>query len=376
MGESGFMQKKIGDIVGQFAVNGAFVAATEYGNGHINSTYRVKCQRETGVRHARYILQRINTHIFKNVPALMSNINRCTSHIRQRMAAQGVSDPERRVPTVVPTCTGGGGYLEDAEGVCWRMYICIEDASSCDVVETPRQAFEAARAFGRFQMALADLPGDRLHETIPDFHHTRKRFDALMESVRRDVCGRAASVASEIRFATERESMVDRLLDLQAAGRLPERVTHNDTKLNNVLLDHATGEGICVVDLDTLMPGLALYDFGDMVRTATATGAEDERDLSLVSSNMVMFEALLGGYLEATGDMLTDEEASQLVFSGQLITLEVGMRFLTDFLSGDTYFKVHREGHNLDRCRTQFRMVESLEAQASAMQRLVDRCWK
>jgi aminoglycoside phosphotransferase (APT) family kinase protein len=255
----------------------------------------------------------------------------------------------------------------DADGNFWRAYHFIENARTYDSVQSPAQAFQAAKAFGEFQRMLADLPAPRLHDTIPDFHHTPKRFAALERAIAADVAGRAILAKPEIDFALARKSICGVLLD---AG-LPERVTHNDTKINNVMLDDDTGEGICVIDLDTVMPGLVLYDFGDMVRTATSPGPEDERDLSKVNLQFPLFEALARGYLTSAAGFLTKEEKKHLAFSGKLITFEIGLRFLTDYLSGDTYFKVHREGHNLDRCRTQFKMVASIEQQEEQMVKLI-----
>jgi Ser/Thr protein kinase RdoA (MazF antagonist) len=235
-------------------------------------------------------------------------------------------------------------------------------------VQTPAQAFQAGRAFGRFQQMLASLPAPRLHDTIPDFHHSPKRFKALEQAIDADVAGRAILAKQEIDFAMTRRSITGVLLD----ANLPERVTHNDTKFNNVLLDDDSGEAICVIDLDTVMPGLAPYDFGDMVRTATSPAMEDERDLSKVTMQFPMFEALVRGYLSSAGGFLTKAEKDLLAFSGKSITFELGVRFLTDYLAGDTYFKVHREGHNLDRCRTQFKLIESIEQQEEKMERLVE----
>ena len=228
--------------------------------------------------------------------------------------------------------------------------------------------FRPAKAFGRFQQLLAELPAPRLHDTIPDFHHTPKRFSALEQAIAADAAGRAALAKPEIEFALAHQPIAGVLLD----ANLPERVTHNDTKFNNVMLDDATGEGICVIDLDTVMPGLAPYDFGDMVRTTTSPAMEDERDLSKVTMQFPMFEALVRGYLSSAGAFLTNAEKQLLAFSGKLITFEIGIRFLADYLMGDTYFKVHREGHNLDRCRTQFKLVESIERQEEKMDRLVE----
>jgi Ser/Thr protein kinase RdoA (MazF antagonist) len=256
----------------------------------------------------------------------------------------------------------------DAGGETWRAYRFIENARTYDAVTSAEQAFQAARAFGRFQQQLASLPPPRLHETIPDFHHTPKRFAALEQAIAADAKGRAALARAEIEFARSRQSIAGVLL---GAG-LPERITHNDTKFNNVLLDDTTGEAVCIIDLDTVMPGLALYDFGDMVRTTTSPAAEDEQDLSKVTLKFPLFEALVRGYLESAGGFLTPAEKQHLAFSGKLITFETGIRFLADYLAGDTYFKVHREGHNLDRCRTQFKLVESIERQEEQMNRTVE----
>jgi len=319
---------------------------------------------QAGTR-TRYILQRINHNIFKQPALLMENIQRVTAHLAVKVAGQ--PDLSRRVLTLI-SGRDGISYHRDEQGNYWRAYLFIEKARSYDAVENPRQAFEAAKAYGQFQKLLADLPAPRLHDTIPDFHHTPKRLAALMKAIESDEFNRAAEAKREIDFVLKRAAITGALI---GAG-LPERVTHNDTKFNNVMLDDETGEGICVVDLDTLMPGLALYDFGDMVRTTTSSTKEDERDLAQVRMQFPMFEALARGYLMSAGGFLTSAEKKLLTLSGKVITLEIGMRFLTDFLQGDTYFKVHRNGHNLDRCRTQFKLVESIEQQEEKMNELVD----
>jgi len=351
-------------VAQQFQFAGSFVAAVPMTHGHINDTIVVTYQQNG--RPRRYVLQRINHHVFKNPLAVMDNIERVTGHIRQKLAAAGATDIDRRVLTLVPT-RADRNYHITATGDHWRAYLFIEGAHIHDVVETPRQVNQAAREFGLFQKYLADLPAPRLAETIPDFHHTPKRFAALARAIAGDAVNRAALAQPEIDFALRHQPLTGHLL---AAG-LPERVTHNDTKFNNVMLDDVTGEGLCVLDLDTVMPGLALYDFGDMVRTATSPAAEDERDLSKVNMQMPMYEALVKGYLATAGDFLTPAEKANLAVSGKLITFEIGIRFLTDFLEGDHYFKVHRDGHNLDRCRTQFKLVESIEQQEDQMNRLV-----
>lgn len=314
----------------------------------------------------RYIFQRINSDVFRDVPALMDNITRTICHVRGKLEAEGVKDISRRTLTLVPTMDNRQ-YLVDETGCYWRAYIFIERARTYDVIQNSRQAFEAAKAFGRFQRYLTDLPAPRLNETIPAFHQTRSRFDAFANALDADCCNRADKARDEIAFALQREAMVDVLVDLQAEGELPERVTHNDTKLNNVMIDDDTSEGVCVIDLDTVMPGLALYDFGDMVRTATNTGAEDEIQLSRICCDLDIFDAIVSGYLLSVGDTLQTGEIELLAFSGRLITFETGLRFLTDYLSGDTYFKTHREGHNLDRCRTQFKLVSDMEAKEVEM---------
>jgi hypothetical protein len=345
-----------------FEACGDVVSATPHGSGHINDTYRVVSELD-GVSGA-FILQRINHNIFKNPVALMENIERVTAHMAEKI--NGRPDRDRRFLKLIPA-RGGRGWHHDADGNYWRAYNFIDRARSYDAVENAGQAFEAGKAFGRFQKILADLPMPRLHESIPDFHHTPKRFAVLEQAISSDVANRAGSAQPEIEFALAHHPLVSKLLE----ANLPERVTHNDTKLNNVLIDDETGEGICVIDLDTVMPGLAAYDFGDMVRTTTSPAKEDEQDLSKVRMDFPMFEALLRGYMDAAGNFLTKGEKEVLTLSGKLITFEIGIRFLTDHLSGDTYFKVHRANHNLDRARTQFKLVESIEQQEEAMDRLV-----
>ncbi len=346
-----------------FQIPGQFVTAAPYGSGHINDSFSV--EYDDAGRRARYLVQRINHRIFTDPIGLMQNIERVTVHLAAKVAGQ--PDSGRRVLSLLPARTGLAWHV-DADGNTWRAYHFISGARSYDVVESPEQAFQAARAFGQFQSLLADLPAPPLLETIPGFHHTPTRFAQLERALAADAVGRAASARRELDFALARRSITSVLLE---AG-LPSRVTHNDTKLNNVLIDDTTGEGVCVIDLDTVMPGLALYDFGDMVRTTVSPAAEDERDLSRVALQMPMFEALARGYLASAGSFLTAAERQLLAFSGRVITFEIGLRFLADHLNGDTYFKVHREGHNLDRARTQFRLVELLEQEQPRMEKLVE----
>lgn len=354
---------ELGAVVRRFQVAGEFVTAAPTGSGHIHDSYLVITER-SGVQH-RYVLQRINTRIFTRPAELMSNFERVTAHISS--AVQHLPDSERHALRLV-FAQDGRSYVIDEQDAWWRMFLHVGGARTYDVVQSVEQAWQVAHAFGKFQMQLASLPAPPLHEAIPDFHHTPKRFAALERAIEADTANRAKDARPEIEFALARRSMISVLLD---AG-LPERVGHNDTKINNVMLDDATGEGLCVIDLDTVMPGLALYDFGDMVRTMCSPAAEDERDLSKVSIRFEYFEALVRGYLSAAGPMLTSAEKRLLAVSGKLITFEIAIRFLADHLAGDTYFKVHRPNHNLDRCRTQFQLVRSIEEQEQYMNRFIE----
>ncbi|MFM8715837.1 MAG: phosphotransferase enzyme family protein, partial [Spartobacteria bacterium] len=284
----------VADIIKGFRIQGSFLESTPYGGGHINDTFAAAFS-QAGTR-VRYIFQRINERIFTNPVALMENIQRVTEEAHRQLEIAGVPDASRRALTVLLS-KEGLPYYRDGEGKYWRGYLFIEGARSYDIIKNVRQAYEAARAFGGFQGLVAALPAGRLHETIPNFHNTRSRLERLKQAVAADAKGRLSGVKAEWDFIQRREDIVDRLLDLCAKGEIPERVTHNDTKLNNVMIDDATETGVCVVDLDTVMPGLALYDFGDMVRTATSPALEDEPDVSKVRMQMPMFEALVSGYL-------------------------------------------------------------------------------
>ena len=351
-------------VMRHFEIDGELVSVEAYGSGHINDTSCAVFQRREGL--ARFILQRINTHIFPNPEPLMENIQRVTTHLAALMANEPGAD--RRVLTLVSTWDGRSLYRDREDG-CWRVYKFIEGARTYNTAANAERAFESAKAFGHFQKMLVNLPGPRLHDILPGFHNTPRRYEAFERVIAEDPVGRVASARAEIEFAVARKSVANVLVDAD----LPERVTHNDTKLNNVLFDDATGEGICVIDLDTTMPGLALYDFGDMVRTATSPMDEDERDLARVEMQFPMFEALMRGYLSSAGSFLTDAEKRHLAVAGKLITVEQGIRFLTDHLAGDTYYKVSRPNQNLDRCRTQFRLIGSIEKQEEAMEMLIAR---
>ena len=358
------------EVIGrQFEIEGTLVEAHRVKIGHINETFAVKYQKDG--KDCRYVHQTLNTSVFKQPVPLMENVVKVTEHLRSRLASEGVKDLDRRSLRVIRARDGKPFHI-DAEGRFWRTFLFIENVRTYEAVETPAQAFQAAIAFGHFQSMLSDLSSRDLAVTIPDFHHTRKRFERLQNAIESDVCNRASLAAKDIAFALQQEGMVDTLLRAHAEGAIPERVTHNDTKFNNVMLDLDTGESMCVVDLDTVMPGLALYDFGDMVRTTTSRTAEDETYLDRVELEMPLFEPLVRGYVEATRSLLTPKERSYLVFSGALITFTIGIRFLADYLEGDHYFRVHRQDHNLDRCRKQFKLVQSIQEKSDEMQRLVE----
>lgn len=348
---------KLESIVNRFRVKGAFVRSQPYGSGHINDTYLVHV-REEGVE-VPYIFQRINHHVFPEPPLMMENIVRVTRHIRDKLLSDNVPDAQRRVLTVVLT-DEDQGYYRDPEGNYWRCYMFIRGARSFDVLQSIDQAYQAGRMFGEFQKMLHDFPGPPLHETIKDFHNGPVRFKTFETILSVDPVNRAASAKPEIEFLLNNQSVFHVLPPLVEAGKIPLRVTHNDTKINNVMLDEVTGEGVCVIDLDTVMPGFSLYDFGDLARTTLSPTDEDEQDLSKIHVDMSRFEAILKGFLSTAGAVLTQTEIDYLVFGCKLITLMIGMRFLADHLNGDTYFKVHRPNHNLDRARSQFQLVKSI----------------
>lgn len=354
--------------LGGFCLYGDFIDVKPYGTGHINDTFLATYSQ--GGTTVRYTLQHLNTNIFKDPVGLMDNVRRVTEHSRRRLLETGAAEPTRKALKLVPTLKGDILHF-DEDGQAWRCYVFIEGTYTVDVVDSAKSAFEAARAFARFQALLADMPGGRLNETIVDFHNTPKRYRDFHAALEADKMGRAKEVKAEIDFALAQEADAGRIVKLMASGEMPERATHNDTKINNVLLDEKSGEGICVIDLDTLMPGSALYDFGDMVRSATLNMAEDSKDYKNVVCRADIFEALAKGFLDG-GDFLTPCEKANMTFGGLLMTLECGVRFLTDYLDGDHYFKIHRPEHNLDRCRTQFALVQSIIDQHDKLQGFVD----
>ena len=358
-----FSENAIREILSHFDLPGTYVAFEPIGCGHINDTLRVSFRQPTGIVH--FILQRINTHVFRNPDQLMENVQRVTAYLLQYLQANG-GDVQRGALTVFPTADGNP-YHRTAEGDCWRVYNYIEDTYTLQSIGDSEDFRKAGEAFGRFQQMLSDYPSDTLYETIPDFHNTVSRFAAFKAAVEADAVGRAETVQTEIDFVLAREKDTHVLVDLLRDGKLPLRVTHNDTKLNNVLFDNTTKEGLCVVDLDTVMPGLSLYDFGDSIRFGANTAAEDEPDVSKVSLSLPLYCAFTQGYLSAAGQSLTPTEIAYLPFSAKLMTLECGMRFLTDYLQGDTYFRTAYPTHNLVRCRTQFALVADIEKKMDEM---------
>jgi len=355
-----------------FEVEGRFTSATAYGSGHINDTFLVHCETTSGLPR-RYVAQRINDRIFKAIPELMDNVQRVTKHLARKATPTTADGSPPRQLTLIPT-RDGAAYARDEGGAWWRIYDFIEGAHTVDRVTTLTQASEAARAFGNFQAQLSNLPGPRLHETIPNFHNTRSRFEAFRGALSTDPLGRAATARPEIDYALSLEADCDRLLDLVSRGEVSERITHNDTKINNVMLDDVTGRAVAVIDFDTLMPGLPLYDFGDMVRTATSSTLEDDPEPANMRFEIPLFEALVKGYLgSAIGPVLNTTERSLLGFSGKLITYETALRFLTDYLQGDVYFKTQYPEHNLVRTRTQLALVRSITAKTDAVNRILEK---
>ena len=362
----GAIADRIARIGDQFAINGDFLYGEELRNGHINTTYRA-CYRTDDGHVDRFILQRINSYVFKDPAQVMKNVEKVTRHIswkvlRRRKNAAG------QTLTLYPA-RGGRNYINlPEEGGMWRCYNNIEGTHTYDVVENTRQAYQAGYAFGSFQELVSDMNPEDIRESIPDFHNTPKRFDALQKSAAVDAMHRVDSCKDELELVQSWSSQFSKLVDMQNNAELPTRITHNDTKINNVMLDEDTDSAVCVIDLDTVMPGLSLYDFGDMVRSATCMASEDEKDLSKVRMEMPFFESLAEGYLDATHDFLTKAEVDMLAFSGWLITAEIAMRFLTDYLDGDKYFRCDYPEHNLVRARNQLALAKSIRANLPRMQ--------
>lgn len=363
-------EKLLNEALAAYDFGGQLVGAVRYGSGHINDTFVVHTQPgEDPCR--RFILQRISSAAFKHPDEVMANIVGVTSFLGEKIKEAG-GNPARETMSVWAT-KSGENFHTDSEGGAWRVYPFVEDTICLQKAETPELFAASARAFGKFQRMLKDYPADTLYETIPKFHDTEDRLAKLKAAVAADVMGRVKEVGPELKFVQEREADCSVTLSALRDGRLPLRVTHNDTKLNNILIDRESGEGICVIDLDTVMPGLAINDFGDSIRFGANHSAEDERDLTKVNFDLELFDVYAAGFLEGAGGALTETELDYLPWGAKLMTLECGIRFLTDYLEGDHYFRIHREGQNLDRCRTQFKLVSDMEAAWDDMKAVVDK---
>ena len=345
--------ENIAAILQNFKLSGKPSESRPIKTGHINSTFCITCENGE-----KYTLQAINQFVFKAPRRVMENIVRVTRHLGEKITEAG-GDPLRETLSVVPTQTNDCVFV-DGEGEYWRCYRYIDNARSYDFAEDLSLLYKAGAGFGRFQRLLADIPMEGLYETIPNFHNTRARMDAFFEAVRRDENNRARDVAQEIAFFERNRPLASKLIDMQMAGELPLRVTHNDTKFNNVLIDDATGQPLCIIDLDTVMPGLAAYDFGDAVRFAASTAEEDERDLSRVALDLDKYEAFARGFTEAAAGFLSEAEMRTLHLGAPIITMELASRFLLDYLEGDRYFRISREGQNLDRARCQIALAEDM----------------
>ena len=349
-------------IIGKFSVAGELISCERYGEGHINDTFKVTMD-DCG-RAVHYILQRINNRLFPDVDRLMHNIELVTEFCRKSVMERG-GDPMRECLTLIRTKDGASYTCED--GNYFRMYVFIEGATTYQSVREPRDFYESAVAFGNFANLLAKFDASQLYEVLPDFHNTRVRYENFLRAVEKDVCGRAEEVRGEIDWVKSRSDLCGKIVDKIASGEIPLRVTHNDTKLNNVMLDDATGKGLAVIDLDTVMPGSLCYDFGDSIRFGCNSAAEDEPDTEKVHFVFDLYKTYLDGYLSAVGNSVTQEEKKNLPTGAVLMTYECGMRFLTDYLEGDVYFRTHRARHNLERARTQFKLVDEMLACFSEM---------
>ena len=356
------------EAAGLFAFEGALVSVEKYGKGHINDTYLARYTTGSG-KEIRYILQRVHVSIFKDPEGLMSNIRKVTSFLAEKIKESG-GDPLRETMTLIPL-KDGRLYMPEEGGDYWRAYLFIENATCFEKVEKPEDFYQSAYAFGRFQNLLSDFDATTLTETIENFHNTPVRFERFCTVVLEDPLGRAIDVKDEIAFVMNRESDMHVCTDMQRSGELPLRVTHNDTKLNNVMIDDATGKGLCVIDLDTVMPGLSINDFGDSIRFGANTAVEDETDLSKVSLSIPLFETYTKGFLEGCGGKLTEQELKMLPMGAKMMTLECGLRFLADYIEGDVYFKTDHPGHNLERARCQFALVEDMERKMDRMGEII-----
>ena len=361
----------IKQAIRQFNFEGKYLSAEELRSGNINSTYRLTFVKPDGTRQD-YILQRINTVVFKDPYAVMENITNVIDHIDKKLTEEG-EDTSRRLLHFVTTKNGSYLY-KDNSGAFWRAYVFVEGVTAYNSISDPHLFYEAGRGFGEFQKNLFDFPAELLHETIPDFHNTKRRFYAFVAAIAEDKAGRVRELEAEIDFLFDRRKMMGEIVDKIDAGVLPMRVTHNDTKLNNVLIDNVTGEAVCVIDLDTVMPGSVLYDFGDAIRFGACTTAEDEPDTSKIALDLNLFEQFTKGFISGLGGALTEMEYELLPEGAMLLTYEQAMRFLTDYLNGDTYFKLNYPEHNIVRTRAQIALLSDMEKKLPEMRRIVKGC--
>lgn len=355
-------------IVEQFKVEGNVIKVEPYGNGHINTTYYVECNANGVIK--RYIMQKINTNVFPNVDGLMDNIQGVTEFLRKNIIERG-GNPDRETLNLILSKDGKSYFMDGND--CYRIYIFIENTVALQIVEDAKTYQGAGEAFGNFIKLLNDFDASKLFEVIKDFHNTASRFQKFINAVDADKVKRADSVRDEIDFVLKRSNICDQIVTMLEKGNLPLRVTHNDTKLNNVLMDEKTGEPVCVIDLDTIMPGSLLYDFGDAIRSGCNTGLEDEPDLSKVAFDINLYESFVKGFMAGIGNCITPVERDLLSLGAIMMTFECGMRFLTDYLEGDVYFKTHYADHNLVRCHTQFKMVSDMEKVRDQMDEIARR---
>lgn len=357
------MSVNMNEIVNAFAFEGELISSTPFGSGHINDTYRLDFPKH------QYVLQRINTEIFTKPYDLMENVELVTSFLKEKIIEEG-GDPKRETLNVILT-KDGKNIFKDSVNQFWRAYDFVEDSFSYDLVEKAEDFYESAVAFGNFQYQLADFPIETLNFTIENFHHTRRRFETFLNAIEKDVAGRVAGVKEEIEAILSQEAFTNTLWDLHEVGKLPLKVTHNDTKLNNVLMDKKTGKALAVVDLDTVMPGFSLDDFGDSIRFGASTALEDEKDLDKVQLNLEYFDVYVEGFLKGANGSLSDLEIELFPVGAKMMTLESSIRFLTDYLAGDTYFKTAYDDHNLVRAKTQIKLVAEMDKHWDEMNAIV-----
>jgi Ser/Thr protein kinase RdoA (MazF antagonist) len=354
------------EIFDYFVTDGTFLKGEPYGSGHIHDTFRIET---TGKENEDYILQRLNNKIFKNIPELQNNIERVTIHLRNKLKQIPGSDIKRECLRLIQS-HDDKSWITDKDGNYWRMYIFISNHRSYNIVDSPDKAFEGGKAIGRFQAMLSDMPGGPLFETIPAFHNIEKRLQTFSIKIKENPVGRVETLDEEIKQVFRRAEEMKIILKLGSEGKIPLRITHNDTKFNNILLDE-NDKALCVIDLDTVMPGYVHYDFGDAIRTAANTATEDETDYAKIRMDINLFKAYAEGYLSEAGDTLNDVEKEFLAFAPRLITYTIAVRFLTDYIDGDNYFKIHHEHHNLQRARAQLRLVKSMEEQYGEMRKII-----